>query len=98
VNFYGLNPGLMKSNIRAGVLGEGSFGQKIMELIIGTLFQSVEQYSKKIVPLLISPEIENHSGSMFNRHGDAIHASSNLQESVNLQKIIQQSEALVKKR
>jgi hypothetical protein len=34
---------------------------------------------------------------MFNRHGDAIHASCNLQESVNLQKIIQQSEALVKK-
>ena len=97
VNFYGLNPGLMKSNIRAGVLGEGSFGQKIMELIIGTLFQSVKEYSKKIVPLFISPDIENHSGAMFNRRGDAIHASSNLQESTNLQKIIQQSEALVKK-
>jgi hypothetical protein len=56
VNFYGLNPEPMKSNIRAGVLGEGSFGQKIMELIIGTLFQSVEQYSKKILPLLIHPK------------------------------------------
>jgi NAD(P)-dependent dehydrogenase (short-subunit alcohol dehydrogenase family) len=97
VNFYGLNPGLIKSNIRAGVLGEGTLGQKIVELLIGSLFQSVEEYSKTIVPLLISPDLERHSGAMFNRHGDPIYASSNLKETSNLKKVIQRTEELVRK-
>lgn len=97
VNFYGLNPGLMKSNIRAGVLGEGTLGQKLMELLIGSLFQSVEEYSKKMLPLFVSPDIENSSGVMFNRHGDAIHASTDLMNGAILQKVIQKSEALVRK-
>lgn len=97
INFYGLNPGLIKSNIRAGVLGEGSLSQKLMELFIGSLFQSSEDYSEKIAPLLLSAEIEKYSGAMFNRHAEPIHASPSLTLEANVQKIIQSSERLAKK-
>jgi NAD(P)-dependent dehydrogenase (short-subunit alcohol dehydrogenase family) len=97
INFYGLNPGLIKSNIRAGVLGEGSLGQKLMELFIGSLFQSSEDYSEKIAPLLLSAEIEKHSGAMFNRHAEPIHASPSLTLTTTVQKIIAASERLAKK-
>lgn len=97
LNCYGLNPGLMKSNIRAAVLGQGSLMQKAVELLIGALFPSVEEYSRRIVPLLISPDLEPHSGAMFNRHGEAIHASKSLQNAAAVQKIIQKSEELARK-
>lgn len=97
VNFYGLNPGTIKSNIRAGVLGAGSFAQTLIEWLIGALFQNAEEYSEKIVPLLVSPDIEKYSGAMFNLHGDPIHASRSLTQGGNLQKIIETSERLAKK-
>ena len=42
VNAYGLNPGLIKSNIRAAVLGDRTVLQMIMEAFIGLTFPSAE--------------------------------------------------------
>ncbi|MBC7790728.1 MAG: SDR family NAD(P)-dependent oxidoreductase [Anaerolineae bacterium] len=97
VNFYGLYPGLVKSNIFSGLLGQGSFSHRAVQLLIGALFQSAQEYADKIAPLLVSPDIENHSGAMFNRHGDPIHASVQLTTGPVLQKIIGGSERLVRK-
>lgn len=94
INYYGMNPGLMKSNIRSGTLGEGSLGLQITEMFIGALFPSVEVYSERILPLLVSHDIENHSGAMFNRHGDAILASESLSQRAELISVIEQSEKL----
>ncbi len=96
VNFYGMNPGLLKSNIRAGTLGQGSLSLKLTEMLVGALFPSVEQYSETILPLLASPDIENHSGAMFNRHGDPIHASHSLSGGTMLQKVLEASQKLSK--
>ena len=97
VNFYGMNPGLIKSGIRAGVLGEGSLIFNLAEVVIGALFQSADEYAEKILPLLASPDIEAHSGTMFGRHGDPILASSSLSNESYLQKVIEESEKLSKK-
>jgi hypothetical protein len=97
VNFFGLNPGLIRTNIRAAVLGQGTFGQKIAETIIGFLFPRVEGYARALAPLLLSPEIETHSGAMFNRNGDAIHASANLESTPLLPRIIGKSEELAQR-
>ena len=94
VNFYGLNPGLKKSNIRAGMLGEGSFFQGAAEFVIGMVTESVEDYSERIAPLFVSTGIENQSGALFNRHGDPIHPSRELADAANLQKVIEVSEKL----
>ena len=95
VNFFGMNPGLMKSSIRSNTLGEGSLGLKLTEMLIGALFPSVEAYGKSIVPLLVSPDIETYSGAMFNRHGDPILASESLVNGASLGNIIERSEQLV---
>jgi len=97
VNFYGLNPGLIKSNILAGVLGEGTLAQKLQQMIIGFLFQSAEEYAEKILPLLVSTDIENRSGAMFGRNGDPIHANPSLLQKSYLMKVVQESEKLAKK-
>ncbi len=96
LNCYGLNPGLMKSNIRAAVLGQGSLPQKAVELLIGALFPSVEAYSRSIAPLLVSPDLEQHSGVMFNRHGEAIHASRNL-DAATVEQVVRNAEELMRK-
>jgi hypothetical protein len=94
-NFYGLNPGIIKSGIIAGVLGEGTLLFKLQQIVIGALLQSTDEYAAKILPLLASPDIEGHSGAMFGRHGDAIHASRAVAEQAHLQKVVEESEKLV---
>jgi NAD(P)-dependent dehydrogenase (short-subunit alcohol dehydrogenase family) len=96
-NYFGLNPGLIKSNIRAGILGEGSFTQKIVEALIGLLFKSTDEYAEQTVPLLVSPDIEKQTGAMFNDKGDPILASAHLTTGTGLQRIIEASEQLAKK-
>ncbi|CAN5157839.1 SDR family NAD(P)-dependent oxidoreductase [soil metagenome] len=95
VNFYGMNPGIIKSNIMSGVLGEKSFLLKLQQTIIGILFQSAEQYAKKIVPLLVSPDIEHFSGTMFDRNGDPILSNSILLDKDYVKLVLEESEKLI---
>jgi len=94
VNFYGLNPGLMKTNIRSNMLGQHSFKHRAIETVIGMLTPSVETYAKRIVPLLWAPELEPHSGAMFDRKGRAIMPSTNMVDTT-VREIIAASEELV---
>ncbi|MBL9037116.1 MAG: hypothetical protein JNG84_01255, partial [Archangium sp.] len=78
-NFFGLNPGLIKSNIRANALGgEGSLKHRLVEGLIGLVMTSAEQYAARIAPVLASEALEQHSGAMFNHKGHAIRASPEL--------------------
>ncbi len=69
---YGLNPGLIKTNIRDNLLGKGSWKSRFTETLIGWLGQTAEEYAAGIAPLLASPDIEAHSGALFDRKGDPI--------------------------
>ncbi|KSA00471.1 uncharacterized protein AC631_03748 [Debaryomyces fabryi] len=71
VGFYGLNPGLIRTNIRSNLFGNGIL-HTVAESLIGWFNQSADDYAKKIVPLFVSPDIENHSGAMFNNKGQAV--------------------------
>jgi NAD(P)-dependent dehydrogenase (short-subunit alcohol dehydrogenase family) len=78
-NFFGLNPGLIKSNIRSNFLGgEGSFKHRLVEGLIGLVMISAERYAERIAPVLVAPQLEQHSGAMFNQKGSAILASPEL--------------------
>lgn len=78
VNFYGLNPGIVKTNIRNNLLGENSWKSYILEGLIGLITKTPEQYAARIVPLLVAPEIEERTGTMYNDKGDAIFASDGM--------------------
>ena len=73
INFYGLNPGLIKSNIRSNMSGgRESIRHRITEGIIGILTMSADTYAGRIVPLLFSTDIESASGAFFNQKANAI--------------------------
>jgi hypothetical protein len=76
--FFGLNPGLIKTNIRDNLFGKGSLKSRAMESLIGLFSPSPEQYAARIAPLFFTPDIERHSGAMFNRKGEAIEASAGM--------------------
>lgn len=69
VHFYGLNPGIVKTNIRNNLLGEGSWKSGILETIVGWFTRTPEQYAATIAPLLIAPELEQQNGGSFNNNG-----------------------------
>jgi len=95
VAFFGLNPGLVKTNIRDNLLGKDSLKSRAMETVIGWFSPSPEQYAERIMPLLVSPDLEVHTGVMFNQKGEAIEASPKLTDRSHVDEFLAQSEALV---
>jgi len=81
VDIFGLNPGLIKTNIRSSVLGRGLMFN-IVEGLMSWFNPSVEQYAAKLAPLLVSPDLNNRSGLMFSQKVEAILPSANLTPSV----------------
>lgn len=95
VSFFGLNPGLIKTNIRSNMLGgQGSFKHRFVEFFIGLLMISAEKYAERLAPLLVSPDLEGRSPAMFNQKAKAILASQ-VMTSEHVADIIRASEALL---
>src|SRR5574341_309338 len=92
--FFGLNPGLVKTNIRSNYLGEGSLRQRLVESAIGLLAPSAETYAATIAPLLVSPDLEGRSGILFDRKGRAILPAATLTDD-HVIAFLAASEALV---
>lgn len=95
VNFYGLNPGLVKTTIRDNYLGENSWKSKVTETLIGWFTNTPEQYASIIAPLLIAPELENKNGGIFDNRGRALVPSKGLTNEY-AEKYIRKSEELLK--
>jgi len=93
--FFGLNPGLIKTNIRDNFFGKDSFKSRFMETMIGFFTPSPEVYAERITPLLVSPDLEAHGGAMFNQKGDAIEPTPRLADHEHVAKFLAQSEELV---
>ncbi len=94
VSFFGLNPGLVRTAIRDNFLGAGTLKSRVAEWLIGLLNPSAEQYADRVGPLLVSPDLEGHSGAMFDRKGEPIAASPGLTEA-HVHAFLTASEGLV---
>lgn len=77
-SIYGLNPGLVKTNIRDNYLGENSWASKVLEFFIGWIYKSPEQYAEIITPLLTDPTLDADSGTFYNDKAKKIPASKGL--------------------
>jgi NAD(P)-dependent dehydrogenase (short-subunit alcohol dehydrogenase family) len=73
--FFGLSPGIVKTNIRDNLMGKGSLKSKIAEGLIGLFTPTPEKYATGIVPLLVSPDLESQSGGLFNQKGLPVEAA-----------------------
>lgn len=90
---FGLNPGLIRTGIRANVVGTGLFA-KMVEGCIGCLNVSAEDYAKTICPVLLAPGLDHESGFHFSQSGKPVKPSANLTpEAVN--KLVTAAEELV---
>jgi hypothetical protein len=69
---FGMNPGVIPTNIRSNLWGAHTLRYRFMEWMIGLRSPSAETYAERLTPLLVSPDLEGHSGAMFDRKGDAI--------------------------
>lgn len=92
-SFFGLNPGIIKTNIRANILGKGTLRFRVVEGLIGLLMQSAESYAARTAALLVSPDLEGRSGVLFDRKGRAVLPSDGIQSRMN--SFLSASEALV---
>src|SRR5258706_4749007 len=92
-NFFGMNPGAIKTNIRDNFLGKDTLKSRVAEWIIGLLTPSADTYARRLAPLLVSPDVETRSGAMFNQKGTAIMPSRGLTEDYT-SKFIAASETL----
>ncbi|EWM10308.1 SDR family NAD(P)-dependent oxidoreductase [Kutzneria sp. 744] len=73
--YFGLNPGLIKTDIRANYLGAGSFAHKATEALVGLLAQSPQTYARRIVPVLFTHDLNHRTGVMFDRKARPIRPS-----------------------
>lgn len=92
--FFGLNPGLIKTNIRDNFFGKDTLKSRVMETLIGWFTPTADAYAERITPLLLAHELERHSGAMFNNKGQAILPSDGLTVP-HIRKFMAASEALV---
>jgi NAD(P)-dependent dehydrogenase (short-subunit alcohol dehydrogenase family) len=94
-SFFGLNPGFIKTNIRTYLFGGDTVLYRFTEWMMGLVASSPESYAERLTPLLVSPDLEGHSGAMFDRKGQAILPSPKLTDSSYVNAYIAASEALV---
>ena len=52
-----MNPGIISSNLMAGLLGQGSFVLKMQQTVMLLFIQSADEYAQKILLLLVSLDI-----------------------------------------
>ncbi len=68
--YFGLGPGLIKTGIRENWMGrDRGLGYRLFEGAVGLFLQSPDQYARRVVPLLFTPELNGSSGILFNRKG-----------------------------
>ena len=77
-DYFGLNPGLIKTDIRANTLGAGSLAHKLTETVVGIFGQSPQQYARHIVPMLIADELDGRTGLLFNNKAKPILPSAGM--------------------
>ncbi|KAJ3273399.1 hypothetical protein HDV01_004469 [Terramyces sp. JEL0728] len=97
-NVYGLNPGLIKTEIRDNALGKGSWLSYFAESIISAFNPTTTSYSENtLVHLLVSPELETKSDIAFGPDLSILKKNSFLEKDNNYERIIKNIEGLLDK-
>lgn len=94
VGVFGLNPGLIKTDIRSNFLNGNKFVFALVEGLIGLLNPTAEQYAERIAPLLLASELEGRSGLLFNSKARGILPSAGL-TAPHTKAFLAESQALV---
>ncbi len=94
---FGLNPGLIKSDIRTGLTGQDSLLTRIVEWFISAFNQDSDTYADKLMSLFLSSDLDDYNGLMFNKNADLIETSKVFLKSSYIDAVIQASDDVIKK-
>ncbi len=73
VALFGVNPGLLVTDIRSAMHGgRSTFAGGCMEGLLSWFTPSLQKYAATMVPLFFAPGLEAHNGAMFGQNGTAI--------------------------
>jgi hypothetical protein len=93
--YFGLAPGLIKTDIRSNYLGDG-IGGKLFETAIGVFAQSAETYAKRMLPILFAPELAGRTGVLFGSKGQPILPTRGF-DAAHVDRYLSASEALLRR-
>ena len=99
VSIFGANPGLLATNIRGVLYGDGigSIVGGAVEKLMSWFTPSLEAYAERMVPLFFAPGLEEHSGAMFGQSATAIKCNPEFEPKGRATEWYQAMEALVKR-
>ena len=78
IKFFGLNPGIIRTNIRNNLLGMNTFISWFIESLIGLFNQDTETYAKLMVPIITSINLESYNKLIYDKKGITIQPSVGL--------------------
>ena len=93
IEVFGLNPGVVKTNIRANFFKSKAL-LKIVEALTSFMTLRPEVYAERLTPLLVSPELNSRSGAMFDNKAEAILPSPQSTETVYANALMAASKAI----
>lgn len=91
---FGPNPGFVNTNIRSNLFGSQTL-LKVVEFLTAFMTVSPETYTRRIVPLLVAPDLGGRSGAMFNNKAEAILPSAKSTDPSYAAALMKASEDLV---
>ncbi|WFU27631.1 SDR family NAD(P)-dependent oxidoreductase [Bradyrhizobium sp. CB1717] len=71
VDVFGLNPGFVKTNIRANLLGSRALFAAL-EWLTSFMMVEPDAYAERLIPLLVARDLDGRSGAMFDNRARAI--------------------------
>ncbi|WP_271584994.1 SDR family NAD(P)-dependent oxidoreductase [Bradyrhizobium sp. CCBAU 45389] len=71
IDVFGLNPGFVKTNIRANLLGPRALFA-VVEWLASFMMVEPDVYAERLIPLLVSRDLDGRSGAMFDNKAKAI--------------------------
>jgi len=93
LEIYGLNPGIIKTGIRANVYGN-SLKAFFLETMIGWFTPSTMQYAQRIKNVIAAESIPKNA-TFFNAYGEPIQVSHYLSDEKNIMTIWNQTDTLI---
>lgn len=94
IEVFGLNPGVVRTNIRTNFFKSQTV-RRIVEALTSFITLDPNVYAGRLVPLLVSPELKDRSGAIFNNKAEAILPSPRSTEPAYANALMVASRALV---
>lgn len=90
-NAYGLNPGMVRTEIRDNLLGKGSWKSWLMESLVGLFTWTPASYAESTINVIVSPELEKRPGAFINNSRKIIPGNPFFSKEENVARVLSET-------